>query len=243
MSEIFEKLRTLMDAAVKSEAAEQAKAMTVTVLTKVQQQINDALDSAIQSLTAVTKEQQKPIKVTVEKGKEPLKAPGRIIEWFAQLPHDKSSFYINLYREGKVQLLENGTIDGPDFYIKPNTFRIISKRKMSSGITRIHTDKRYDEIYIEEQDIPLDINPAHIYQCRVTIPKANMRDDNFPVLYIIAADDDKNAVRATYRDYIINSGKYNSAMLAHATNPKNIRGTNWYLNIAVCSMNRKPRVA
>lgn len=245
MSEIFDKIKNLVEIAAKSEAAEQAKVMAITALTKVKAQINAALDNAIESLTGASEETSNVIKVAVDrkKEKEPLKAPGRIIEWFAKLPNDKSTYYINLYREGQIRLLENGTIDGPDFYVKPNSFNILTKRKMTTGITRVRIDERCDMIYDDLSQVPVNINPTHIYRCRVTIPKANMRNKDFPELYIVSEDDNKMAVRATYRDYIINSGKYESAILAHAANPKNIRGTGWMVNISVCSMNRKPRVA
>lgn len=256
----FDRLQQLVQTAVNSQAAVEAQKIVIDTLSSVKEQVTSVIDVAIEGLQERLDASQEQVKQEVEvkpvkqqpvtngpqttmqfQGKTISK---RILNVLRSLPESQRGYYIDCFKEGKLIESENGRIDGPDFYVLPGETTVHMKTENREVRSHVICNDRCDEFYMSLEDVPKNIDPAHVFYCRVSIPKANKRDENFPVLYIIHRGENKRAVKDTYIDYIRNQGdKYETAMRNHKSNVLNRRHTDWGVNVQACRLDRKPRVA
>lgn len=255
----FDKLQELVQTAVNSQAAVEAQKIVIHTLSSVKEQVSSVIDTAIEELQerldaneAQLKQdaEVKPVKQhPVTNGPQTMQFQGktisrRILNVLRSIPKSQRGYYIDCFKEGTLIESENGRIDGPDFYVLPGETVVHMKTESREIRNHVICTDRCDEFYTSLEDVPTNIDPAHVFYCRVSIPKANKRDENFPVLYIVHRDENKRAVKDTYIDYIRNQGdKYETAMRNHKNNVLNRRHTDWGVNVQACRLSRKPRVA
>lgn len=255
----FDKLQELVQTAVNSQAAVEAQKIVIHTLSSVKEQVSSVIDTAIEELQERLDANEAQLKQdaevksvkeqTVTNSPQTMQFQGktiskRILNVLRSIPKSQRGYYIDCFKDGTLIEGENGRIDGPDFYILPGETTIHMKTESREVRSHVICTDRCDEFYTSLEDVPTNIDPAHVFYCRVSIPKANKRDENFPVLYIVHRDENKRAVKDTYIDYIRNQGdKYETAMRNHKNNVLNRRHTDWGVNVQACRLSRKPRVA
>lgn len=151
----------------------------------------------------------------------------RLVNWVKNLPDEDAIHYYTLVVDGDVTVNKDGQIDGPDFYVLPDSNIICYKPKnRDSSVIGIYTsvDNCIDDGYKAEE----------IFCCRVTVPNAKCDDERFPFLCMICPTGNRADVKKDYIDFIMsNEEKYHQAMDEHRNDSRNIRHTEWRSNVNV----------
>jgi hypothetical protein len=163
----------------------------------------------------------------------------RLVDWVKNLPDDVAIHYCTLISNGDITVNKDERIDGPDFYVLPNSNIICYK---SNGFIKLckpnNEPSDVDGIYTSLDDA-VNMGAKFIYLCRVTIPNVCSCDNRFPVLYMNCATGNRNDMKREYIAFVTAREKvYKQAMEEHANDSRNQKRTSWRSNVNVCKVHK-----
>ena len=122
----------------------------------------------------------------------------RLVDWVKNLPDDVAMHYCALISNGDITVNKDERIDGPDFYVLPNSNIICYKSNWFIKLCKPNNEPSdVDGIYTSLDDA-VNMGAKSIYLCRVTIPNVCSCDNRFPVLYMNCATGNRNDMKREY---------------------------------------------
>lgn len=156
--------------------------------------------------------------------KDPIQ---RLIDWVKSLPDDEVISYYTLIVDREITVDRDGQINGPNFYILPDSNTICYKPKNPNSSVK--------GFYMSANDCIGDgYTTDEVFCCRVTVPNTKCDDERFPLLYMICPTGNRADIKKDYIDFIMsNEEKYSQAMKDHHDDSRNTRHTEWRSNVNV----------